>query len=100
MDPERYLSQTLTLASEELSTQQVADLFSAELNMPVAYKKLPWAVTRFILGKDIYKMFSWLNKGNRMADMEQLYKFREEEDPLSLKEWIGQHFRTQNRAEA
>ena len=100
LDPERYMQKTITLASEELSTQQVAEIFAAELNMPVAYKKLPWAVTRFILGKDVYKMFTWINKGNRMADMEQLYRFREEEDPLRLKECIGNHFKEQPRAQA
>lgn len=100
LDPDNYLSQTITLASEELSTQQVADLFSAELNMPVTYKKLPWAITRFILGKDVYKMFTWLNQGNRLANMEQLYKFREEEEPLRLKEWIGDHFKNQTQAQA
>lgn len=94
-DPDTYLYQTITLASEALTTVQVADLFSAELNMPVAYKKLPWAVTRFILGKDVYKMFTWFNKGNNMADMEQLYHFRETQDPLRLKEWIGNHFKDQ-----
>ena len=100
MNPDKYLNKTITLASEELSTQQVAELFAAELSKPVAYKKLPWPVTRFILGKDVYKMFTWLNKGNKMADMEQLYRFREEEDPLRLKEWIGDHFKDQPRAQA
>lgn len=100
MDRESYLYQTITLASEELTTQQVADLFSAELNMPVAYRKLPWAVTRFILGRDVYKMFSWINKGNKMADMEQLYHFRETEDPVRLKQWIGDNFKDQPRLQA
>lgn len=99
LDPGTYLHQTITLASEELTTQQVSDIFSAELNIPVTYKKLPWVVTRFILGKDVYKMFTWLNEGNRLADTEQLYKFREKEDPLSLKEWIGHNFKDQGRAQ-
>src|SRR5690606_15861290 len=67
-DPDTYLYQTITLVSEALTTGQVADLFSAKLNMPVAYKKLPWAVTRFLLGRKVYQMFNWLNKGNKLAD--------------------------------
>lgn len=98
--PETYLYQTITLASEALTTVQVANLFSAELNMPVTYKKLPWPVTRFILGKDVYKMFTWFNKGNNMADMEQLYNFRETQDPIRLKDWIGVHFKQHSRAMA
>jgi len=99
-DPKTYLYQTITLASEELTTQQVAELFSAELNMPVAYKKVPWAVTRFILGKEVYSMFTWFNKGNKMANREQIYNFRETQNPLRLKEWIGGHFKDHQQAQA
>lgn len=100
LDPANYLNQTITLASEELSTQQVADLFSAELDMPVEYKKLPWVVTRFILGKDVYKMFSWLNKGNKLADMEELTETRNKENLISLKHWIGNNFKKEGHARA
>lgn len=92
-DPELYLSKTLTLATESLSTQQVADLFSEELNIPVEYKKLPWVVTRFILGKDIYKMYSWLNKGNLLAQQDEITGKKDFPEMLSLKNWIGMNFK-------
>ncbi len=98
LDPEKFLYKTLTLASEDLSTQEVADLFSAELNMPVHYKKLPWVVTRFILGKDVYKMFSWLNRGNSLANMEEVDAAKAIEDPIKLKTWIAQNFKDRARA--
>ena len=99
-NPDTNLYQTITLASEELTTQQVADLFSAELNMPVAYKKVPWVVTRFILGKEVYRMFNWFNQGNKMANMKQIYHFRETQDPLMLQEWIKDRFKDHQQPQA
>ena len=100
LNPDVYLSQTITLVSEDLTTVQVADLFSEELKMPVVYKKAPWIFTRFILSKDVNRMFNWFNKGNRMADMEQVYRFRENEDPVRLRDWIGQNFKPHNHTKA
>src|SRR5690606_28637433 len=99
-DPETYIYQTITLASEELTTQQVADLFSADLNILVASKKVIWTVTRLIMGKEVYRMFNWFNKGNKMAGMEQIYHFRETQEPLRLKQWIGHHFKDDHPAQA
>lgn len=89
---DEYISRTITLAAEELSTQQVAEIFSSELDMPVEYKKLPWVVTRLILGKDVYKMFTWLNKGNRMTDLNEIPE-KETTQLITLRSWIGRNFK-------
>lgn len=99
-NPELYLYQTLTLANESLSTQEVADLFSEQLNIPVAYKKLPWVVTRFVLGKDICKMYSWLNKGNLLAQPEEITVKNDFPEMLSLKNWIGMNFKDAAQAKS
>lgn len=43
---EMYLSKTIPLATEQLSTQEVADTFSEVLNKKIEYKKLPMLITK------------------------------------------------------
>jgi uncharacterized protein YbjT (DUF2867 family) len=88
-----YLSKTMPLATEQLSTQQVADIFSYVLNKKIEYQKLPLLITRLFLGKNLYKMFKWINeKGSfKKEDLELTHK--EFPNLLSLKSWIEMNFK-------
>lgn len=94
-DPERYINKTITLASEALSTEEVANIFSTELASPVKYSKLPWLMSRVFLGKDIHKMFSWLNKGNLLANPQEITGKEEFPEMLDLKTWIRSNFKSE-----
>ena len=87
-----YLGRTIPLAAAQLSTQEVADAFTKVLNEKIEYKKLPNLVTRLFLGKDLYKMFKWMNEKSvfRLEDVELTRK--ELTNLLSFENWIGMNF--------
>ena len=89
-----YLSKTMPLATEQLSTQEVADIFSHVLNKKIEYQKLPVLITRLFLGKDLYKMFKWINEKSsfQKEDMELTHK--EFSNLVSLKSWIEMNFKS------
>lgn len=98
-NPEFYLNKTLTLASETLSTQEVVDLFAAELNMPMQYKKLPWFISRIFLGKTVYQMFEYLNQGNLLAQPEEISGKNDFPEMQDFRTWINLNFKN-NEAQA
>ena len=91
-NPEKYLGKTVPLAAEQLSSHEVAELFSEVLNKRIRYKKLPSLITRLFIGKSVYKMFKWMDKENRFL-MEDVNLTRSEfSNIISLKTWIETNF--------
>ena len=87
-----YEGKTMVIAAEELSMQEVATIFSEALNKKITYSKLPNLVTRLFMGKDLYKMFSWINK-NDAVFLKDMPAFKKEfPHLLDLKTWIKQKF--------
>ena len=93
-ESERYLGKTIPLATEQLSTQEVADKFSEVLNKKIEYKKLPVLITRLFLGKNLYKMFKWMTEissfQNEVVDLTK----KEFPNPVSFKTWIERNFQS------
>jgi uncharacterized protein YbjT (DUF2867 family) len=95
LNSNKYLGRIIPLASEQLSTWEVADIFSKVLKKKVEYKKLPTIITRLFLGKDLYKMFKWINEKS-IFPMDDLELTRKEfPNLLSLESWIGINFKLQ-----
>ena len=92
MNPEKYSNQTINLATEQLDGLQVTAIFSKVWNKPIGYQQLPGIITRLAMGKDLYKMFSWINKNDAVfiKDLDALKK--EFPGLLSLEEWIKNYF--------
>jgi uncharacterized protein YbjT (DUF2867 family) len=91
-NPEKFLGKTVPLAAEQLSSHEVAELFSEVLNKRIRYKKLPSLITRIFIGKSVYKMFKWMDKENRFL-MEDVNLTRSEfSNIISLKTWIETNF--------
>jgi uncharacterized protein YbjT (DUF2867 family) len=91
-DVEKYKNATITVATEEVNLVQVAALFSDVLGRQIKYQKLPMIITRLFMGKDLYKMFNWLNQNNCLF-VKDVNGFRKEHpDLLSLRDWIKHHF--------
>ena len=91
-NPSRYERKTMVIAAEELSMQEVATFFSEALNKEITYSKLPGLITRLFMGKDLYKMFSWINK-NDAVFLKEMPAFKKEFPYLlDLKTWIKQKF--------
>ena len=91
--PEMYMHKTLPLAAEQLSTYEVAEIFSQAMNRKIVYKKLPGLIVKIFMGKNLYKMFKWVDNGN-MAEKEVLQSTKESFPGLSdLKTWVQQNFK-------
>ena len=89
-----YLSKTMPLATEQLSTQEVADIFSLVLNKKIEYQKLPVLITRLFLGKNLYKMFKWINEKSSFQKEDLELTHKEFPNLVSLKSWIEMNFRS------
>lgn len=89
-----YFGQTIPLATEQLSTEEVADKFSIVLNKKVQYKKLPALITRLFLGKNLYKMFKWMNEKSSFQKIDLDLTKKEFPNALSLESWIEVNFKS------
>jgi uncharacterized protein YbjT (DUF2867 family) len=91
---EMYLGKTIPLATEQLSTQEVADTFSEVLNKKIEYKRLPMLITRLFLGKNLYKMFKWMTEISSFRKEDVDLTTKEFPNPISLKTWIERNFQS------
>ena len=88
----KKLIEPLITAAEELNMQEVATIFSEALNKKITYNKLPGLITRLFMGKDLYKMFSWINN-NDAVFLKDMAAFKKQfPHLLDLKTWIKQKF--------
>lgn len=91
-DPQRYMGKTITLAAEQMDGIMLAEHFSTAFNRPVKYQQLPGIITRLVMGKDLYKMFNWIDQHDAVF-VKDLEAFKNEfPGMLSLDEWIRQKF--------
>ena len=61
---EKYNNKTISIATDEWQIGKIPQVFSEAINRPVSFKKLPWFITRLAMGKDLSKMFNYMNKHN------------------------------------
>ncbi|MBA2249901.1 MAG: NmrA/HSCARG family protein [Chitinophagaceae bacterium] len=93
LDPVKYLNSTITVASEELDLDQTAAIFSKALNMEIKYQHLPWLITRLAMGKELYKMFRWINTNNAVF-MKELNNYKMQNPSMqNLEQWIQLNFK-------
>ncbi|WKK65355.1 NmrA/HSCARG family protein [Lutimonas zeaxanthinifaciens] len=59
-----YNGKTINLATDQKSAQEQAEAISKGLNKPVSYQKLPGIFTYLFMGRDLFKMFSYMNKND------------------------------------
>ena len=91
---ERYIGKILPLATEQLSTLEVAQIFSEVLNKKIEYKKLPALIIKLFIGKSVYKMFKWMDEKNRFSTENVDATRKEFPNLLSLKTWIERNFKS------
>ena len=90
---DKYSGKTITLAAEQMDSEQTAEIFSKTLGKKIKYQKLPKIITRIFMGKDLYKMFKWINE-NDAVFIKDLTAFKTEYPNLiDLKEWIRLYFK-------
>ena len=95
-NPKVYKNKVLSLATDEKQITEVAKLFGAAMNKEIKYQKLPGLITRLIMGKDLYKMFKYMNK-NDFVVLKEIEPIKQEFEGLSnLEKWINDHFKKDN----
>lgn len=90
--PEQFMNIAIPLAEEQLSTGEVAEIFSRTLNRPVEYKRLPDLIVRIFLGRNLYSMFKWVNSQNHIDKKDIESSKTMFPDLQNLSSWIRQHF--------
>ena len=91
---DNYLGKTIPLATEQLTMQEVADIFSKVLKKKIVYKKLPAFITRLFLGNGLFKMFKWMNEKSVFSIEDVALTRKEFPNPLSLQRWIEMNFKS------
>lgn len=87
-----YTGKIIPLAAEKMDGNQLAALFAQVLNRKMKFSTLPGFITRLALGKDLFKMFRWVNNNDVLfvKDIEALKNEFPGMTPLS--KWIENHF--------
>ncbi|MEP7267888.1 MAG: NmrA/HSCARG family protein [Saprospiraceae bacterium] len=91
---EIYLGKTIPLATEHISTQEAADIFSDVFGKKIKYQKLPTLITRIFIGNNLYKMFKWINEKSIFLKEDVDSTRKEFPNLLSLKNWIEINFKS------
>jgi uncharacterized protein YbjT (DUF2867 family) len=87
-NPHKYVGRTFTVAADQMDAQSVAHVFSEVLRRPIKFSKLPGIFTRIFMGKDLYKMFTYIDTHD-VCYIKDLPAMKAEFPFLSsLRQWI------------
>ncbi|MBA2499158.1 MAG: NmrA/HSCARG family protein [Chitinophagaceae bacterium] len=92
LNPGQYIGQTLPVAAEQMNLFQVTALFSKVLHKKMKFQKLPSWITRLAMGKNLYRMFEWINEHDMVYVKNINDTHIEFPGLLPLKDWIRFHF--------
>ena len=89
---EKYHKKTISIATDELQIGEIPQIFSEAINKTVTYKKLPGFITRLAMGKDLSKMFKYMNQ-NDFCVLNNIQDVRDEFNISGdFKSWIIKNF--------
>ncbi len=90
--PQQFQNQVLTVASDQMTMGELATAFEETLNRKVKYQKLPGLITRLAMGKDLTKMFKWMDQ-NEFTFAENISALKEQFPELAdVRTWIKENF--------
>jgi len=94
--PDAYQNKTISLATDQKNMTEVAHLFGQAMDRDMKYQKLPEFITRLVMGKDLSKMFNYMNK-NDFVVVDDIDALKQEFSNLGdLKSWINSNFQLAN----
>lgn len=89
---EKYNNKTISIATDEWQIGKIPQVFSETINKPVSYKKLPGFITRLAMGKDLSKMFKYMNQ-NDFCVINNIQEVRDEFDISGdFRSWVHENF--------
>lgn len=97
LNPQSYSGRTIPLASEQLDMNVAAGLFSNALGREIQYQKMPLIITRLAMGRNLYKMFKWINQDGNSIPVDLNECRKEWQNLTGLKQWIPLHFKKQQQ---
>jgi uncharacterized protein YbjT (DUF2867 family) len=59
--PDTYIGRTMPLVGDVVTTRTQAETLSRALGRPIRPRKLPSLIARVFLGRDLYRMFRWVD---------------------------------------
>ena len=93
VDSEKYHNKTISIATDEWIIGEVPQAFSQAMNIDIKYKKLPGFITLLAMGKDLSKMFKYMNKHN-FSVIENIDAVKNEfEIKGNFRSWILENFK-------
>lgn len=94
--PDNYRNKTIEIATDQKNITEVAELFGKAMNRDIKYQKLPDLITRLLMGKDLSKMFKYMNKHDFVV-VDDIAALKEEFSNLGdLESWIITNFQSAN----
>jgi uncharacterized protein YbjT (DUF2867 family) len=87
-EPDKFVGQSIEIASVELTNPEIAEIFGRVIGRPVRYKKLPMLLVRLFMGKELHQMFRWYNQAGYEADIPALRSSFPNVKLTSLEEWL------------
>jgi len=90
--PDKYLGKIFPLIKDRLTMEKVAAIFSDVLGKEIKYQKMPLFLTRIFMGKNLYKMFSWINSNHALLIEHAKTEDNDLPNGPELREWIKLHF--------
>ncbi len=90
-----YSGQIMTLAAENMSVARAAEIFSESLLQPVRYQKLPAIITRVAMGKNLYRMFNYVNRNSRSFLADPTVTNSMFPGMQKLEDWIRLNFKSE-----
>jgi uncharacterized protein YbjT (DUF2867 family) len=91
-DPTKYTGKTVTVATEQMDGAQLAGLLTIALERTITYQKLPMIITRLVMGRDLAKMFRWLNNNDALFVKDMANVRNEFPGMLGLQDWVKTRF--------
>ncbi len=92
---EKYNNKTISIATDEWQIGNIPQLFSNAINKQVKYKKLPGIITRLAMGKDLSKMFKYMNQNN-FCVIDNIQEFRDKFNISGdFRTWVNKNFKPQ-----
>ena len=94
--PNKYHNKTISIATDQKNMTEVAQLFGQAMERDIKYQKLPGFITRLIMGKELSKMFNYMNKTD-FVFVDDITALKEEFLNLGdLRSWINTNFQSAN----
>ena len=91
-EPEKFFGLAIDIASDELTNPEIAETFSRVMGRPIRFNKLPMLIVRLFMGKELHRMFRWINKVGYDVDIPALSSNNPKVKLTSLEEWLQRNW--------